>query len=60
MNDTGIKSASYLIITVLFICACISLAWIVKRIANKFILHNSMKLKLLKVEENFLVQNTYN
>ena len=26
MNDTGIKSASYLIITVLFICACISLS----------------------------------
>ena len=26
MNDTGMKSASYLIITVLFICACISLS----------------------------------
>ena len=26
MNDTGIKSASYLIIRVLFICACISLS----------------------------------
>ena len=26
MNDTGIKSGSYLIITVLFICACISLS----------------------------------
>ena len=26
MNYTGIKSASYLIITVLFICACISLS----------------------------------
>ncbi len=26
MNDTGIKSASYLIITVLFICACVGLS----------------------------------
>ena len=26
MNDTGMKSASYVIITVLFICACASLS----------------------------------
>ena len=56
----GIKSARYGIISVSFICAYVGLSMGCQTHSQQVYSSQLNEIEVLKVEENFLVQNTYN